>query len=180
MTTTETQPATKRHYWTRDDFDSLMGLLPLANQDGKDHRRSSTSLVYPKSTEGAYRELRLRGLECDQSDLLRLVADGIVSPSEDGDDIEWGKSHIDQAAEWLYEHRRWNSWTHFCFIANVSFGQCVKAYRVAVVRYNLPFMLSFEPQGLAVSVEPASDHNQFGRIRFFPHGTKVRPVEDAA
>lgn len=179
MTTTEMQPPTKRHYWTRNDFDALMDLLPLANHDGKDHRRSSTSLVYPKSTEGVYRELRLRGLECDQSDLLRLVADGTVSPSEDGADIEWDKDHIDQAAEWLYEQRRWNSWTHFCFIANVSFGQCVKAYRVAVVRFNVPFMLSFEPQGLATSIEPASDYNEFARIRFFPNGTKVRAVEDA-
>lgn len=173
------------HYWLREDFDHLIGLLP-----GKDHefpgdRSRSVSLIYPKTTEGAFRELRMRGFDCDGMDLWRLAADGIVQPKGarpaitwTGEDwLEWSKEDIDAAAEWLYEHCKWNSWTHFCWTANLRYGQCVKAFRVAAARYGLAFSMGFDVLGLVTVIEPPENPDDYAYVRFFPKGMKVEPQE---
>jgi hypothetical protein len=177
----------KRHYWIRDDFDHLMGLLPGGDHEFPGDRKSSSSLVYPKNTEGAFRELRLRGLNCDGITLWNLVAAGTVRPegAREGmtwtgeDYLEWSKEDIDAAAEHLYENQSWNSWTHYCWVNNLSFGQCVKAFRVACARFNLPFSLGFDPVGLVSVVEPADDTADFGYIRFFSKGVKLEAMEES-
>ena len=93
----------KQHYWLREDFDDLMDLVsqierkavgaaPAANCDP---RAMGSSLAYPKTTEGAYRELRLRGLKCDAATLLGLVEQGVVRPAGEPPDLQWTKADID-------------------------------------------------------------------------------------
>lgn len=178
-----------KHYWVREDFDRLMGLLPAADHESPRDRKSSTSLVYPKNTEGAFRELRLRGLHVDGIYLWQLAERGIVRPYRarplmtwTGEDyLEWSKEDIDAAAEWIYDNDigKWSHWTHYCWVNNLSYGQCVKAYRVAAARYGLGFTLSFDPLGLVSVIEPAEDSAEYGHIRFFPKGTVVGPQEEA-
>lgn len=173
------------HYWLREDFDHLIGLLP-----GKDHefpgdKSRSVSLIYPKTTEGAFRELRLRGFDVDGMDLWKLAAEGIVRPKGarpgitwTGEDwLEWSKEDIDAAAEWLYENGKWNSWTHFCWTGNLRYGQCVKARRVAAARYGLGFTIGFDVLGLVTVIEPPENPDDYAHVRFFPMGTKVEPQE---
>lgn len=175
----------KRYYLVREDFEHLMGLLPAAEHQFPGDRKSSTSLVYPKNTEGAFRELRLRGLQCDGIQLWELAKQGIAKPvgarpmmTWTGEDfLEWSKEDIDAAAEWLYENQHWNPWTHFCWVTNVRYGQAVKAYRVAAARYNLPFTIGFDPLGLVTVVEPAENPDDYAYVRFFPKGMKVGPQE---
>ena len=92
----------------------------------------------------------------------------------------WSKDTIDAAAEWLYENERWGSWTHFCWVCNLRYGQCVKAHRVAAARYDLGISLSFDPLGLVTVIEPADDPDDYAYVRFFPKGTKVEPQEATA
>jgi hypothetical protein len=167
----------KQHYWLREDFDHLMGLLPAADHEFPGDRKSSTSLTYPKNIEGAFRELRFRGLQCDASTLMQLIEQKVVRPAGELSALEWSKEDIDAAAEWLYEHGRWGSWTHFCWVCNLRYGQCIKAYRVAVARYGLPFTLSFDPLGLVTVVEPAENPDDYAYVRFFPKGVAVEPQE---
>ncbi len=168
----------KRHYWLREDFDHLMGLLPAADHEFPNSRKSSSSLAYPKNIEGAFRELRLRGLQCDASLLMHLVEQRVVNPAGELSNLEWSKEDIDAAAEWLYEREHWTSLTHFCFVSNLRFGQAVKAVRVAMARYGLPFTLSFDVLGLVTVVEPAADVDDYAWVRFYPQGTKVEPKEE--
>ncbi len=179
---------TKRHYWLREDFDVLMDLMPAEDREilkelmpeGIEFpraRSSSTSLTYPKTTEGAFRELRLRGLQCSASTLLELVEQHAVSPGGEWSSLEWSKDDIDQAAEWLYDNQRWTSWTHFCWVTNVRFGQAVKSRRVASARFGLPFDMSFDPLGLVTVIEPPTDPDDYAYVRFFPRGTKIEPAE---
>jgi hypothetical protein len=177
----------KRHYWLREDFDRLMELLPAADREMLKEmlpeselaadRSSSSSLIYPKTIEGAFRELRLRGLKCDAADLLHLVEQRIVQPAGELSNLQWSKVDIDAAAEWLYENERWDSWTHFCYVCNLRFGQCVQAYRVAAARFSWGFSLSFDPLGRVTVIEPPADPDDYARIRFFPKGTTVEPKE---
>lgn len=177
----------KRHYWVREEFDHLMGLLPGRDHEFPGERKSSTSLVYPKNTEGAFRELRLRGLDVDGIYLWQLAEKGHVQPKGarpnmvwTGEDyLEWSKEDIDAAAEWIYEndHLRMSPWAQFCWVNNLSYGQCVKAYRVAAARYRLGFTLSFDPLGMVTLIEPAEDPDDYAHIRFFPKGTVVEPQE---
>jgi len=185
----------KRHYWVREDFDHLIGLLPAADFPFPNSENSSSALVYPKSTEGAFRELRLRGLECDGPLLEQLVQEGIVAPKtghamvvDDQNNVDyvpstrillWSQEAIDAAAEWLYQNGRWGSWTHFCWVCNLRFGQCVKAHRVAAARYDLGSGISFDPLGLVTVIEPPEDPDDYAYVRFFPQGTKVQPQEAA-
>lgn len=183
----------KRHYWLREDFDHLMGLLPAADFAFAGSTDSSSALVYPKSTEGAFRELRLRGLQCDGLTLERLAEQGIVNPRRghslvtDGKGnadyvpsqhiMYWEKADIDAAAEWLYENQSWTSWTHFCWVCNLKYGQAVKASRVAAARYGLAFSMGFDPLGLVTVVNPAENPDDYAYVRFFPAGTKIAPQE---
>ncbi len=175
----------KKHYWLREDFDHLMGLLPEVDEDRLRDRNSSSSLSYPKSTEGAFRELRMRGFVVDGIDLWRLAEQGIVQPKGarpgmtwTGEDwLDWSKDDIDAAAEWLYEDQRWGSWTHYCWVNNLRFGQAVKAHRVAAARYKLGFSTSFDVLGLVSVIEPATNPDEYAYIRFFPQGTKLEPKE---
>jgi len=187
------QRGTKRHYWLREDFDELIGVIPGADMPMASDRDASCSLVYPKSTQGAAAELKLRGLKCDGHLLQELVDKGIVNPGrgqalmadEKGNAMYgpsdhvlfWGKEHIDAAAEWLYENEHWDSWAHFCWVANLRFGQAVKAHRVACVRHRLGFHLSFDVPGLVTVIEPAKDGDGYARIQFFPAGTKLETRE---
>jgi hypothetical protein len=173
----------KRHYWDREDFDMLLGVVDRdPHPDPVHEAASATCLNYPKSIEGAYRELRLRGLECDEGDLKLMVTDAIVRP--DGiehpeDDLgkqRWEKHHIDAAADWLYEHRRWSSWTHYCYVNNLRYGQCVKAYRAACIRYGFPVTWTFDVQGINQTVEAPANHEDFAYVRFYPQGTELGPV----
>jgi hypothetical protein len=183
--TTASEKQEKRHYWLREDFDRLMDLLPAADRemllqmgaslDFPGDRSRSTSLVYPKTIEGAFRELRMRGLKCDAADLMHLVEQRIVQPAGELSDLQWGKEDIDAAALWLYENERWDSWTHFCWVCNLRFGQCVQAYRVAAARFGWGFSQSFDPLGRVTVIEPPDDPDDYARIRFFPKGAKVEP-----
>lgn len=182
---TEHRP--KRHYWVREDFDHLMDLVSKVERKAIEaglaekyefpgERSSSASLTYPKTTEGAYKELRLRGLKCDASTLVALVERGVVRPAGEPSSLEWSKEDIDAAAEWLYENSHWDSWTHFCWVCNLRFGQCVKAYRVAAARFGWGFSLSFDPLGRVFVVEPAEEPDGYAFIRFYPQDAKLEPV----
>lgn len=187
------QESKKRHYWLREDFDHLISLLPGSDIPNPNHYNSSSSLQYPKHTEGAFRELRLRGLKCDEPMLQHLVERGICNPrrghslvTDDQGNVDyvpsihimfWEKEDIDAAAEWLYEHEYWGSWTHFCWVCNLRFGQCVKAHRVAAARYGVSVGLSFDPLGLATVIEPAEDPDDYAYVWFYPKGAKLEPQE---
>jgi len=179
-----------RHYWLREDFDELIGVIPGADMPMAGDRDASCSLVYPKSTQGAVAELKLRGIACDGEKLLDIVAEGIVKP-EAGTSLVtdaagnvgtepstrilyWSKEDIDAAAEYLYGEGCWGSWTHFCWVTNLRFGQAVKAHRVACVKYGLGFALSFDVPGFVTVIDPAEDATvNYARIRFYPMGTKL-------
>jgi hypothetical protein len=164
-----------------------MGLLPASDHESPGSRKSSTSLTYPKNTEGAFRELRMRGLHVDGIYLWQLAEKGMVRPTGarpdmtwTGEDyLEWSQEDIDAAAEWIHENdqTKWSSWTHFCWVCNLRYGQCVKAFRVAAARYGLPFSMGFDPLGLVTVVEPAHTPDEYAYVRFFPKGTKVEPQE---
>ena len=184
--TDERHGCTKRHYWIREDFDEAMG-RPGADDEWPNDPSSGMTLAYPKTTEGATRELRLRGLNVDGIYLWQLAKKGIVHPvgarpcmtwtGEDG--LEWSKEDIDQAAEWIYTHdeTRWSSWTHWCWVNDLSFGQCVKAWREAAARYHWGWSEGFDVLGLVTVVEPASDPDDYARIRLLPKGTVITPPE---
>lgn len=171
--------AKRHHYWLREDFDHLMGVLPAADHEFPNDRNTSSSLFYPKTTEGAFRELRLRGLQCDEATLLRLVEQQVVTPAGEPAALQWSKHDIDAAAERLYENGDRNPWTQFCWVGNLRYGQCVKAYRVASARFGLPFSMDFDPLGLVTVIEPASSPDEYARVRFFPKGTILEPQEDS-
>jgi hypothetical protein len=172
----------KRHCWLREDFDCLMAPVSSAwewaAKVGRcpDKRSAGAALTYPKTTEGALRELRLRGLKCDAVTLLGLVERGVVRPAGEPPDLQWTKDDIDTAAEWLYEKGHWDSWTHFCWVCNLRFGQCVKAYRVAAARFGWGFSLSFDLLGCVSVIDPPEEPDGYAFIRFFPTETKVAPV----
>ncbi len=185
--------ARKRHYWLREDFDELMGVLPgndLAHPGSSD---SSMSLAYPKSLKGAAAELKLRGLTCDEADLALLAEKGIVTPQQGQSLVSdhrgnvgtvpsskitfWTKDNVDAAAEWLYENERWNSWTHFCWVANLRFGQAVRAHRYMCARHDLGFTTSFDALGVVSVIEPPDNPDAYARVRFYPKGTKVEAGE---
>lgn len=185
--------ASKRHYWLREDFDELMGLLPGNDLALPGSADSSISLAYPKSLKGAAAELKLRGLKCDEADLALLADNGIVTPqrgrslaSDDQGNVDmvpsakvmfWAKENIDAAAEWLYENEHWDSWTHFCWVANLRFGQAVRAHRYMCARHNLGFTTSFDALGVVTVIEAPEDSNEYARVRFYPRGTKVGATE---
>lgn len=172
-----TEQRTKRHYWLRDDFEEMIRVIPGADMPMGADAKSSSSLVYPKNTEGAFRELRLRGLQCDAATLMELAEKQIVRPTGGLSDLEWDRDDIDAAADWLYDNQRWGSWTHFCWVSNVRFGQAVKAHRVTCARYGLGFNLSFDVLGMVTIVEPATDSESYAWIRFCPAGTAIETKE---
>lgn len=168
----------KKHYWLREDFDNLMGLLPGADVQLPGGNKLGHSLQYPKYTEGAIAELKLRGLLADQKVLDRMVAEGIAHPqtmSGSAGILLWSKEDIDAVAEYLYENDQWSSWTHFCFVSNIRYGQAVKAYRVAAARYGLGFTLSFDLPGLVTVIEPGQTGNDYAWIAFYPGNAKLKP-----
>ncbi len=64
-----------------------------AGLDEKDkfpgERSSEGVLAYPKTTDGACCEFRLRGLKCGASTLVGLVEQGVVRPAGHGLDLQW-------------------------------------------------------------------------------------------
>jgi len=186
-----TQQKSHRHYWLREDFDELIGVIPGADMPMAGDRKASCSLVYPKWTEGAVAELKLRGLDCNGAMLLTLAEKGIVNPqrgtsvvSDDKGNVStvpsdrvmmWSKADIDAAAEYLYDNDFWGHWTHFCWVANVRYGQAVKAHRVACLKYGLGFSLGFDVPGLVTVIEPAADAGaNYAHIYFYQAGTKLK------
>lgn len=170
----------KKHYWLREDFDALMELLPGAGMGLPGANKSGMSLFYPKHIEGAVAELKLRGLEVDGYGLQKLVDEGVVNPKRmEGSDTMtlWSKEDIDAAAEYLYENDQWSPWTHFCYVANIRFGQAVKAHRVAAARFGLGFTLGFDLPGLVSVIEPGEEPDGYAWIKFFPRNTKLQPQE---
>ncbi len=174
--------AAKRHYWVREDFDHLMGLLPGADRVTPNGNKQGSTLEYPKHTEGAVSELKLRGLTCDGEKLVGMVSEGIVKPelmAGSQSIYMWEKADIDAAAEHLFAKREWNSWTHFCFVGNLRFGQAVKAYRVAAAKYGLGFSMSFDILGLTTVIEPAENAaTDYGWVKFFPADVSLDPQEE--
>lgn len=180
-----------RHYWLREDFDHLMSLIGAEDFPVLTGQNSGTALVYPKTTEGAVMELRTRGLKCDRVLLTKLVEDGILNPrrghlltSDDHGEVKfqpistrilyWDKEAIDYAAEWLYQHDYWESWTHFCWVANLRFGQAVKAHRVACARYGLGFHTAFDIPGFLTIIEPTQDATlNYATVSFYPDTMKA-------
>lgn len=183
----------KRHYWLREDFDHLMGLIPGSDHEFPNDRDSSSALHYPKSTEGAFRELRLRGLECDGALLQSLAEQGVCDPrrgkSLTSDDrgnpqyapsssiMFWEKQDIDAAAEWLDANGYRNPWTQFCWVSNLRYGQCVKARRVAAARFGVGFTMGFDVLGLVAVIEPPENPDDYAYLRLFPKGTPISPLE---
>lgn len=168
----------KTHYWLREDFDVLMGLLPGADVQLPNGNKLGHSLQYPKHIEGAVSELKLRGLLVDRPALEKLIADGVVNPlkmSGSKGISMWSKDDIDAAAEYLYDNDLWSSWTHFCYVANIKFGQAVKAYRVAAARFNLGFTLGFDILGLNTVIEPAKTPDEYAWIAFYPANATLKP-----
>jgi len=187
--------AGNRHYWLREDFDHLMGLLPGTDAAQPDSSRSPISLVYPKLTQGAAAELKLRGFKCDVALLERLAEEGVVNPTRGQSVVSdnqgnvgtvpservmyWSKEGIDAAAEHLYEDdANWNSWLHFCWVGNLRYGQVAKAYRVATARYDLGFSPGWDVPGLVTVIEPPEEGEQYAYLRFLARGTKVAPEDD--
>jgi len=188
---TRTQGTSRKHYWLREDFEEMMRVIPEIDRRDSGSEDASCTLAYPKSTRGAVGELRLRGLTCDGDLLVKLVDDGVVDPGrghslvtdKEGNVgmvpstrlLMWDRKDIDAAAEWLYENERWGSWTHFCWVSNLRYGQAVKAHRVACVKYGLGFTLSFDVPGLLTVIEPSPECADYAYIRFYPMGTKLVP-----
>jgi len=181
-----------RHYWLREDFDELIGVIPGADLPVGGGGSASCSLVYPKWTRGAVAELKLRGLECDAAMLVQMAEKGVVNPQRgasvvcDGQsEVEavppgdvmtwsWSKADIDAAAEYLYDEGHWGSWTHFCWVANLRYGQAVKAHRVACLKYDKGFSLNFDVPGFVTVIEPAADASvDYARVQFYPGGTRL-------
>jgi len=186
------QTKSRRHYWLREDFDELISVIPGSDLPVGGGGSTSCSLVYPKLTGGAVAELKLRGLSCNAEMLVHLAEKGIVSPqaskstvadgksevgtapSTRGELLSWSKADIDAAAEYLYENDFWDSWTHFCWVGNLRYGQAVKAHRVACLKYDKGFSVGFDVPGFVTVIEPAADASvDYARIRFLPGGTKL-------
>lgn len=167
----------KKHYWLREDFDTLMGLLPGAEIILPHGNTLGHTLQYPKHVDGAIAELKLRGLLADRKAMEMMVAEGIVRPflmSDSAGITLWDKEDIDATADYLYENDRWSSWTHFCYVSNIRFGQAVKAYRVAAARYNLGFSLNFDLPGLVTVIEPGQTPDDYAWVAFYPGDAKLK------
>lgn len=158
----------KRHYWLRDSFTHLVSLT-IEVTPGRlwaNGAEQGYSLVYPKTTLGACRELQLRGLNASVPALNYLIRRGLVRPPRTGRNYEWLPDQIDWAAEHFHQREEWTATTQFCRVADLEFGQVVKAYRVAAARYGLPFCLDFELRNVVAVIEPASAPTAFARVRF--------------
>jgi len=183
----------KRHYWLREDFDELMALLPGNDMALPGSSDSSMSLIYPKSIKGAVGELKLRGLDCDEALLAKLADEGVIEPNRGRSIVTdqqgnvgtvpserlvlWTKQNIDTAAQWLYDNEHWNSWTHFCWVSNLQYGQAVRAHRYMCARHSLGWVTSFDAMGVVTMIEPPENPNDYARVRFYPKGTKVEVHE---
>lgn len=167
----------KRHYWLRDDFDHLMELLPAGHREQGDW--AGSSLSYPKTTKGACRELRLRGLDASVPVLNYLIKQGTVAPERTGRNYHWHRSNIDLVAEELNAQEIWTAQTYFCRAANLNFGQCVKAFCVAAARFGLEFSPTVNPAELVVIIEPGPVPMDYATIRFLPAGTPLQVAEAA-
>lgn len=190
---TKSESAQRKHYWLRPDFVEAMRLIPDNDRPTPGSSNCSLSLAYPKTSTGAVAELKLRGLKCDEADLADLITKGIVTPRrgesmvcDEKGNVDfvpsskiayWSADDIDAAAEWLYEHERWNPWTHYCWVSNLRFGQAVRAYRYMRARYNMGFTTGFDALGLVTVIEPPEDSADYARVRFYPAGTKVQVQE---
>jgi len=73
--------------------------------------------------------------------------------------------------------KAWSAWPHFCWVGNVSLGHCVRAFCVAIARYNIPFSRGFEPMAVVSVIEPAEHPDDYARVPFYPRGTRLAPTE---
>ena len=163
----------KRHYWLRESFTYLVSLMMEVTPTRlwADGHRNGLSIVYPKTTLGASRELHVRGLDTTVPALEYLIRRKLVRPLRTGRNYQWEPEHIDQAAEYFDQHRNWAATTHFCRVANLEFGQVVSAYRVAAARDNIPLSTNFDLQYLTTVIEPTAEPGGFARVQFYPRGT---------
>lgn len=163
----------KRHYWLRESFTHLVGLTADVTPDRlwAQGGEQGYSMVYPKTTLGACRELQVRGLDASVPALNYLIRRGLVRPARTGRNYEWFPEQIDWAAEYFNHRQEWTATTQFCRMANLEFGQVVRAYRVAAARYDLRFQVDFEVRHVVTVIEPASEPTAFARVRFYPRGT---------
>ena len=165
----------KRYYWLRDSFAHLVNLTPKADlpEETAVVQDRGYSLVYPKSTPGACRELQVRGLNVSVAALDDLIHRELVRPLSRGMNHEWSAEQIDRAAECFDGAKCWLTTTHFCRMADLEFGQVAKAYRVAAARFGLPFRVDFELRHVITVVEPASEPTDYGWVSFYPQGTSL-------
>jgi hypothetical protein len=168
--------ARKRHYWLRDSFAHLASLTAEVTLGGLGANGADQghSIVYPKTTLGACRELQVRGLNASVPALNDLIRRRLVRPPRAGRNYQWFPEQIDWAAEYLDQQEEWTATTQFCRVADLEFGQVVKAYRVAAARFGLPFRVDFELQHVVAVIEPASAPTAYARVRFH------RTTEDTA
>lgn len=118
--------------------------------------------------------MQVRGLNASVPALNYLIRRGLVRPPRAGRNYEWFPEQIDWAAEYLDQQEEWTATTQFCRVADLEFGQMVKAYRVAAARFGLPFRCDFELQHVVAVIEPAAAPTAYARVRF------DRTTEDAA
>lgn len=103
----------KVHYWVREDFDELMGLLPGADMAMPNSATSGSSLFYPKHTEGAVAELKMRGLVCDCYLLTQLAEQGVVTPGRGESMVTDDEGNVDKhVPACLQERRQWVCWKY--------------------------------------------------------------------
>ncbi|MBX3452498.1 MAG: hypothetical protein KF777_23305 [Planctomycetaceae bacterium] len=167
---------TKRHYWLRDSFTHLVGLA-VEVTPGRlwaNGAEQGDSIDYPKTTLGACRELQIRGLNASVPALNYLIRRGLVQPTRTGRNYEWFPKQIDWAAEYFNQRQVWTATTQFCRMADLEFGQVVKAYRVAAARFSLPFSPDFEVRNVVAVIEPASAPAAFAQVWFYSRSTAFR------
>jgi hypothetical protein len=187
-----TGPQERRHYWLREDFEELVSAIPEAGRLDAGDKAASVSLVYPKDTTAVAAELQFRGLRGSPCQLFELVARRVVNPGGIGSGkmdeekmarlrgpasnppvLHWDRPDVDAAAEWFDKRRYWTTWTHFCCMANLRFGQAVDAYRAFCTANGKGFQLGIDLRGMVTAIEPDPAGEGYAHVRFFPAGTRL-------
>ena len=65
-------------------------------------------------------------------------------------------------------------------MANLRFGQAVRAHRYMCARHDLGVRTSFDVVGVVTVIDPPDNpehSDDYARVRFYPQGTKVEVQE---